>query len=63
LRGQAQDAGALGDSIGVLNIQSKRVVQGVITAPGRVTVGAAATRLVDNAAAPAVVAEPAPRSE
>jgi len=62
LRGQAQEAGALGDSIGVLNIQSKRVVQGVITAPGRVTVGAAATRLVDNAPA-AVVAAPAQRSE
>ena len=63
LRGQAQDAGALGDSIGVLNVQSKRIVQGVITAPGRVTVSAAPTRLVDNAASPAVVAEPAPRSE
>ena len=63
LRGQAQNSGALGDTIGVLNIQSKRVVQGVITAPGRVTVSAAATRLVDNAPATAVVSEPAQRSE
>jgi flagellar basal body P-ring formation protein FlgA len=62
LRGQAQDAGALGDTISVLNVQSKRIVQGVITAPGRITVGASPTRLVDNAPA-AVVAEPAQRRE
>jgi flagellar basal body P-ring formation protein FlgA len=49
LSGQAQEAGALGDTIGVLNIDSKRTVQGVISAPGRVTVGAAPTRVVDNA--------------
>jgi flagellar basal body P-ring formation protein FlgA len=49
LRGQAQDAGALGDSISVVNAESKRVVQGVIVAPGRVAVSAAATRLVENA--------------
>ena len=55
LRGQAQEAGALGDSINVLNIESKRVVQGVVSAPGRVTVSALTTRLVDNAA-PTVVA-------
>ena len=49
LRGQAQDAGALGDTIGVLNVQSKRVVQGVITGPGRVQILGAATRVVENA--------------
>jgi len=49
LRGEAQDAGALGDTIGVLNVQSKRVVQGVITGPGRVKVLGAGTRVVDNA--------------
>jgi flagellar basal body P-ring formation protein FlgA len=49
LRGEAQDAGALGDTIGVLNVQSKRVVQGVITGPGRVKVLGNATRVVDNA--------------
>jgi flagella basal body P-ring formation protein FlgA len=48
LRGQAQDAGAIGDSIGVLNVETKRVVQGVVSAPGRVTVVAVPTRLVDN---------------
>jgi flagellar basal body P-ring formation protein FlgA len=50
LRGQAQDNGALGDTIGVLNVDSKRVVQAVISGPDRVTVGAIATRVVDNAA-------------
>ena len=63
LRGQAQDAGALGDTIGVLNTQSKRVVQGTVTAPGRVTVSAAATRVVDNGAAMAPAAGAAGSSE
>ncbi len=53
LRGQAQDAGALGDTISVANVQSKRVVQGIVTGPGRVTVRAAITRLVENAPEPA----------
>ncbi len=53
LRGQAQDAGALGDTINVVNVQSKRVVQGVVSAPGRVTVKAAMTRFVENAPEPA----------
>ena len=50
LRGQAQEPGALGDTIGVLNVQTKRVVQGVISGPGRVTVAAATLHLA--AAAP-----------
>ena len=48
LRGQAQDAGALGDTINVLNSESKRVVQAVISGPDRVSVGAITTRVVDN---------------
>jgi flagellar basal body P-ring formation protein FlgA len=51
LRGQAQGSGALGDSIGVLNIETKRIVQGVVSGPDRVTVAAATTHLA--AAAPA----------
>jgi flagella basal body P-ring formation protein FlgA len=51
LRGQAQDNGALGDTIAVLNVDSKRVVQAVISGPDRVTIGAISTRVVDNAAA------------
>jgi flagella basal body P-ring formation protein FlgA len=49
LRGEAQASGALGDVIGVLNIESKRVVQGIISGPGRVTVTAPITRFVENA--------------
>ena len=32
LRGQAQEAGALGDTIGVINVDSKHVVQAVVSA-------------------------------
>jgi flagella basal body P-ring formation protein FlgA len=53
LRGQAHDAGALGDTIGVLNMESKRVVQAVISGPDRVTVSAITTRVVDSGTASA----------
>jgi flagella basal body P-ring formation protein FlgA len=53
LRGQAQDAGALGDTINVLNVQSKRIVQGVVSGAGQVTVSAAPRRLVANTPEPA----------
>jgi len=49
LRGQAQESGALGDTIGVLNAESKRVVHGKISGPSRVTVSAITTRVVENA--------------
>jgi len=49
LRGQAQESGALGDTIGVLNAESKRVVQAKISAPDRVTVSAITTHVVENA--------------
>ncbi|HTV37408.1 MAG TPA: flagellar basal body P-ring formation chaperone FlgA [Xanthobacteraceae bacterium] len=48
LRGQAQDSGAVGDTIGVLNPQTKRVVQGVVSGPGRVTVAGTAMHLAEN---------------
>jgi flagella basal body P-ring formation protein FlgA len=38
MRGKALESGAEGDMVSVLNIQSKRTIQGVITAPGHVTV-------------------------
>ncbi|NWG23364.1 MAG: flagellar basal body P-ring formation protein FlgA [Pseudorhodoplanes sp.] len=38
MRGTAQEAGAEGDIVNILNTQSKRVVQGVVTGPGRVVV-------------------------
>jgi flagella basal body P-ring formation protein FlgA len=46
MRGQALDSGSQGDLVNVLNTQSKRTVQGVVTAPGRVTIpNSTATRL------------------
>lgn len=48
LRGQAQEAGALGDTISVLNQQTKRVVQGVISGPGRIMVANATLHLSQN---------------
>ena len=61
LRGQAQEAGALGDQINVENVQSKRVVQGVVAGPGRVTVIAKPMHMID--AAPAAAPAPAPKVE
>jgi flagellar basal body P-ring formation protein FlgA len=62
LRGQAQDAGALGDTISVLNAESKRVVQGVVSAPGRVTVNTTPKQLVENTAEPDTTPNP-PQSD
>jgi flagella basal body P-ring formation protein FlgA len=63
LRGQAQDTGALGDTINVANTQTKRVVQGIVTGPGRVSVTAAMTRFVASAAAAAEAAPVPVQSE
>ena len=38
MRGKALEAGAEGDIINVLNVQSKRTIQATVTGPGRVTV-------------------------
>lgn len=38
LRGRANEAGAVGDVISITNPQSKRVLQGTVTGPGRVNV-------------------------
>ncbi len=59
LRGQAQEAGALGDTISVLNVQSKRVVQGVVSGPGRVTVRRRDDALCRECAGPPPVASAA----
>lgn len=52
LRGQAQNAGALGDTIDVLNPQTKRVVQGVVSGPDRVSVANTTVHLVDSSPQP-----------
>ena len=38
MRGKATESGAEGDTVSVLNEQSKRTIQGVVTGPGHVTV-------------------------
>lgn len=47
-RGKAVEGGAEGDIVNVLNEQSKRTVQGVVTGPGRVTVSTRVPRLAAN---------------
>ena len=39
LKGKAMEAGALGDAVSVQNLTSKRMIQAVVTGPGRVRVG------------------------
>jgi flagella basal body P-ring formation protein FlgA len=48
IRGQALGAGAEGDVINVLNTQSKRTIQAVVSGPGRVSVSAQAPRFASN---------------
>lgn len=49
-RGKAMEGGAEGDVINVINTQSRRVVQGAISGPGRVTIAAAIPAAVVNTA-------------
>ena len=49
MRGKAVDSGAEGDTVSVLNIQSKRTVQGTVIGPGEVTVAAVTPRIVSEA--------------
>lgn len=50
VRGKAAESGAEGDTITVLNEQSKRSVQGVIVGPGRVLISTNPARLAANIA-------------
>lgn len=51
LRGQAKDGGAMGETINVINMETKRVMQVVITGPDRVSVGPVGPRMIDSSAA------------
>jgi flagella basal body P-ring formation protein FlgA len=62
LRGEAREAGALGDTVSVMNSQSKRVVQGTVSGPDRITVSSAATRFVQSAPPPASASPPSESS-
>ena len=48
IRGQALEAGAEGDVINVLNTQSKRTIQAVVSGPGRVSVSTHSPRVVSD---------------
>jgi len=50
-RGKALEAGALGDTINVTNSETKRVVQGIVSGPNRVTITASTARAPSAAAA------------
>lgn len=52
-RGKAMEAGREGDTVNVLNVQTKRTIQGTVTGPGRVTVTAQSPRLAANLASAA----------
>jgi flagella basal body P-ring formation protein FlgA len=45
MRGKAVDAGSEGDTVSVVNQQSKRTVQGTVTGPGQVTMSVVAPRV------------------
>jgi flagellar basal body P-ring formation protein FlgA len=53
-RGKALEAGADGDVISVLNVQSKRTVQGTVSGPGRVVVADTSARIAANTPVTAV---------
>ncbi|MEW6643616.1 MAG: flagellar basal body P-ring formation chaperone FlgA [Pseudomonadota bacterium] len=52
MRAKAVDSGSEGDSVSVMNPQSKRIVQGVVTGPGQVTISVPTPRPITTAALP-----------
>lgn len=48
-RGKAVDSGTEGDTVNVVNLQSKRTVQGIVTGPGQVSIIVAGPRLTTAA--------------
>jgi flagellar basal body P-ring formation protein FlgA len=62
MRGKALESGALGDTVNVLNIQSKRTIQGTISGPGQVSV-TAATRVSRQVTAQSETSGETARSE
>ncbi|HVY58788.1 MAG TPA: flagellar basal body P-ring formation chaperone FlgA [Xanthobacteraceae bacterium] len=52
MRGQALESGAEGATVNVLNIQSKRTIQGTVTGPGRVNITSPLSRVATIAPPP-----------
>lgn len=61
-RGKAIDSGTEGDIVNVVNLQSKRTIQGVVVGPGQVSVMTAGPRLTTAALATNAAPTPAPES-
>jgi flagella basal body P-ring formation protein FlgA len=57
-RGKALDSGTAGDVVNIVNLQSKRTIQGIVIGPGQVAAMAPATRVVTTTAALAAPAAP-----
>jgi flagella basal body P-ring formation protein FlgA len=49
-RGKAEDNGAIGDVVNVTNIQTKRIIQGIVTGPGQVKVTSLTPRITSASA-------------
>lgn len=60
MRAKSSDAGALGDTVSVLNPQSKKALQAVVVGPGRVSVNASPPSRLVAAAIPAPARPAAP---
>jgi len=54
LEGKAMSDASVGDEVQVMNIQSKKIIEAVASAPGQAVVGPAAERLKAQAYAPAI---------
>jgi flagellar basal body P-ring formation protein FlgA len=52
-RGKALESGTEGDLVNVVNVQSKRTIQGHVSGPGRVTVSSSAPQIVEPTVAAA----------
>lgn len=61
LRGKALESGAEGDTVNVVNLQSKRTLQAIVTGPGRVAVVSLTPRATTNVAAMSHPAAPVGR--
>ena len=59
MRGKAADSGAEGDTVSVINLQSKRVVQGTVVGPGQVLVAPIAPTITAAASPAPATAPPA----
>ena len=60
-RGKAEESGALGDTVNITYLQSKRIIQGTVTASGQVKVTSLTPRITTAAANHATVQTSAAR--